>query len=58
METCKYNLDIPGVGMCCDAYSQSKRKDGLHWAHYPFCATENCPLKHPELLESAILERK
>jgi len=44
----------------CMAYSQSKRSDDLHWAHYPYCEDRNCPLKHPELLRdgnvTAILE--
>lgn len=52
----KYKLRIPGVGVCCEAYYKSKRNDGLEWMHFPFCSEENCPLKHPELLEGAILE--
>ena len=39
----------------CMAYSYAKRADGRHWGHYPICADENCPLKHQELLEGAIL---
>ena len=54
--TCKYELYIPDVGICCAAYSRSKRKDGLEWMHFPKCMDEKCPLKHPELLEGAILE--
>lgn len=59
MESCKYELFFPKPldgKIHCDAYSQSKRKDGRHWAHYPECASENCPLKHPELLGDAVLE--
>ena len=35
----------------CGYYSEIKRKDGIYNAHYPECSDENCPLKHPELLE-------
>lgn len=59
MKNCHYTFDIPNIGTCCGAYSQSKRKDGKHWAHYPECASENCPLLHPELLlGEAVLETK
>ena len=53
---CKYTFEIPNIGACCDAYSKSKRKDKKHWAHYPNCVPENCPLLHPELLGDAVLE--
>jgi hypothetical protein len=53
---CRYSLEIPTVGLCCEAYYLSKRKDGKEWMHFPFCSEENCPLKHPELLEGATLE--
>jgi len=62
MENCKYEMPFPDKPppfdgkIHCDAYSESKRKDGLHWAHYPECKEENCPLIHPELLEGAVLE--
>lgn len=65
MENCKYALTIPAVSditlfareqHLCGAYSESKRKDGRHWGHYPECRDVNCPLQHPELLEDAILE--
>jgi hypothetical protein len=56
MDNCKYILNIPNIGTCCVAYSKSKRKDGFHWAHYPNCKLENCPLLHPELLDDAVLE--
>lgn len=52
---CEYSLDIPNVGMCCGAYSKSKRTDGLHWSHYPICEIENCPLMYPDLLDGAEL---
>ena len=57
MDNCKYELIFPNDGIVhCDAYSQSKRPDGYYWAHYPYCKDENCPLKHPDLLEGAILQ--
>ena len=66
MNTCEYQLAIPPdvtemtgyAGTLCKAYSKSKRPDGLHWAHYPECKSENCPLKHPELLKGAILKEE
>ena len=64
MENCKYSMEIPEIkhpmhcAIHCGAYSQSKRKDGLHWGHYPKCAIENCPVVHPELLGDAVLEKE
>lgn len=55
MIKCEHKFNIPGIGRCCQAYSRSKRPDGLYWGHYPFCTDENCPLKHPELLNGAVL---
>ena len=55
-ENCKYHLEIPAVGLCCEAYYKSKRNDGKEWMHFPHCNEENCPLKHSELLEGATLE--
>ena len=61
-ENCKFCMEIPvhpmHLAIHCGAYSASKRKDGLHWAHYPKCKIENCPVVHPELLDGAILEGK
>lgn len=56
--SCKYNLEIPNVGLCCEAYYKSKRNDGLEWMHFPFCSEKNCPLKHPELLQGATLKKE
>ncbi len=56
MKNCKYNLNIPNVGMCCKAYYESTRQDGKGWMHFPSCNESDCPLMHPELLEGAILE--
>ena len=56
MDNCKHHLEIPTIGTCCDAYSKAKRPDGKHWAHYPECKSENCPLLNPGLLENAQLE--
>jgi len=60
MGNCKYEMLFPKPPLDgkihCDAYSQSKRKDGRHWGHYPECKEENCPLIHPELLGDAVLE--
>lgn len=53
---CKYNISIPNVGICCKAYYESVRKDGLGWMHFPVCDEANCPLIHSELLEGAILK--
>lgn len=59
VEPCDYYFPIPRAGMCCKAYSESKptsENRWQHWAHYPECKEENCPLKHPELLEGRTLE--
>lgn len=59
IKLCKYHLHIPTVGLCCEAYYLSKGSRGFGqrcWMHFPFCAEENCPLKHPELLQGATLE--
>lgn len=37
----------------CDLYSHYKI-NGKHWANYPNCKKENCPLLHPELLGNLI----
>jgi hypothetical protein len=55
---CEYHLEIPTVGLCCNAYYKSKRNDGKEWMHFPFCNKENCPLEHPELLEGATLRKE
>lgn len=55
---CNHLMLNPNGNKICGAYSKSKRKDGRAWAHYPNCATENCPLQHPELLEDATLEKE
>jgi len=52
---CEYSFEIPKIGICCGAYGESKRPDGRHWAHYPFCEEKDCPLIHPELLDGAEL---
>lgn len=55
---CQYHLTIPRVGLCCEAYYKSKNSQGkVHsWFHFTFCSEENCPLKHPELLQGRTLE--
>lgn len=57
-ETCKYHIEIPNVGLCCEAYYKSKNAKGKQfaWFHFPFCSDDDCPLKHPELLNGATLE--
>lgn len=58
VKSCQYFFVIPKVGVCCGAYSESKptkENKWRHWAHYPECTEENCPLKHPELLEGRTL---
>lgn len=52
---CEYSFEISNIGICCGAYGESKRPDGRHWAHYPFCEENDCPLIHPDLLEGAEL---
>ena len=52
---CEYSFEITNVGMCCGAYSKSKRIDGKHWSHYPICEIKNCPLVYPDLFEGAEL---
>ncbi len=32
--------------------------DGRHWANYPECCKDSCPLLHPELLGDMIWEDK
>lgn len=57
-ESCAYHMEIPGVGLCCEAYYLSKLPNGKqsYYAHFPFCAEANCPIKHPELLKGRILD--
>lgn len=61
IKLCKYLMNIPKVGLCCEAYSASKptkENRWRHWANYPECKKENCPLKHPELLMGRTLEQE
>jgi len=58
VDKCQYYVNMDKISngknkvkSLCMAYCQSKRSDGLHWANYPECKEENCPLKHPELLK-------
>ncbi|MCQ2077785.1 MAG: hypothetical protein MJZ20_12300 [Bacteroidaceae bacterium] len=37
----------------CNMYYVSIRKDKKVWAHFPECASKNCPILHPELLKGA-----
>lgn len=53
---CKYNITLPTIGVCCEAYAKSVRADGKVWAHFPICTEANCPLIHSDLLEGATLE--
>jgi len=55
-EGCNYHIELPNIGLCCNAYSQSKRNDGKHWSHYPLCNAKDCPKLYPELLKDAELE--
>jgi len=58
IEVCEYFFPLPNVGVCCKAYSESKPSSTnkwRHWAHYPSCTEENCPLKRSELLEGRTL---
>lgn len=56
---CQFWFEIPEPYGCadghCGAYSSSKRNDGRHWSHYPECNEKDCPIKHPELVEDAVL---
>ena len=56
MYRCEHHLYIPGVGTCCGYYSKTLDAYGRKFAHYPECAEENCPIKHPELLDGRKLE--
>lgn len=58
MKECKYAIEFADMRLHCMAYSCSKRPDGKFWAHFPNCLDENCPLKHPELLEEAIFDEE
>ena len=60
MENCKHLMIFPVKTSLyeekhCGFYSKHTIK-GKHWAHYPECKPENCPLIHPELLGDAVLE--
>ena len=60
MENCKYKMLFPSDNCNhCMAYSESTPPPTAryrHWAHYPVCANENCPLIHPELFEGHTLK--
>lgn len=53
---CEHHFPIPGIGMCCGYYSKTVDACGRRWANYPDCKEENCPVKHPELLEGRKFE--
>lgn len=59
MEDCKHCMEIPTLtkpvhlNTHCGLYSKHTIK-GKHWAHYPKCNVDNCPLVHPELLGDAV----
>ena len=55
MKKCIYKHELPVSGDWCWAYWSSDRPDGRLWCHWPICSKENCPIKHPELLEGAKL---
>lgn len=51
-EHCEQSIPLPNgtiINMCM-YYSKVIRTDHKHWAHYPECTNENCPLVHPDLL--------
>lgn len=58
VKKCNHRYDMPIDNIhkviLCGYYSEIKRKDGIHNAHYPECKKENCPLIYPELLEKWI----
>lgn len=53
---CEHHFFIPHNGMHCGYYSKTVDKYGTKWAHYPECCEDNCPLKHPELVNGYKLE--
>lgn len=55
-ESCNHKFPIPKIGVCCGYYSKTLDAYGRRYAHYPECCEENCPLKHPELVEGYKLE--
>ena len=57
-KACRYQTTIPAVGLCCGAYYASTTPDKRKWMHFPFCDELYCPLRHPELLDGATLERR
>lgn len=52
----KTHLKHPELILCM-LYSKFEI-DGKHWANYPDCCKENCPLLHPELLGNMIWEEE
>ena len=56
MNNCEHHFPIPKVGMCCGYYSKTLDEYGKRFMHFPECKEENCPIKHPELLNGRKLE--
>lgn len=60
---CPFVLVFPDKPECykgmrlCDLYSHYKIK-GKHWANYPDCKKDNCPLLHSELLGNLIWDKE
>lgn len=55
---CKFEAHLKHpYGNLCMLYCEFTI-NGKHWANYPDCNKENCPLLHPELLGNMIWEDK
>lgn len=52
---CYFKVQLKRELILCMLYSRFEY-NGLHWANYPDCNKENCPLLHPELLGNMIWE--
>lgn len=55
-ENCKWHIELPGHGICCDAYYHARDEQGGRYANFPVCECRNCPLKHPELLKGYVIQ--
>lgn len=48
---CEYSQAFPDKKRHCMYYSKLTIGDKVWWAHFPECSCDNCPIKHPELLD-------
>ena len=48
---CEYSQVFPDKKKHCMYYSKLTIGDKIWWTHFPKCSCDNCPIKHPELLD-------